>query len=304
MFLSINAPRHFQLRSKGCSHLQNAWQPHYHAAQSVLTSRCSLIGQQIWDKILIALVILGICFKIQILNIGKWSMYTHISGWHIFHFGTIGSLNVTGWLLWGRSCSGWRWRWFRRRCPNPFVPPRCLQTLRCAIVARQSAIRQIVMNHSQVSSQCSLHHYMPIRLASPHYLFSDFGAWLLDEVWRFLNCGAQKPSFDHFGHIQCNAHVRLFYLYPASLPCHSSRHVKTLQEISCWFRIWDSDITSTIYSSVASSKLFISILFTLGDAYHEIWVRTPQSWQHHDVLLCGLWRQMPSSTMKDSHYGQ
>jgi hypothetical protein len=30
-------------------------------------------------------------------------------------------------------------------------------------------------------------------------------------------------------------HVRLFQLYPTSLPCHSRRHVEYLQGISCCF---------------------------------------------------------------------
>jgi len=90
---------------------------------------------------------------------------------------------------------------------------------------------------------------MPRKLNSSLLLFSDFGA-------RFLNCGARKPTFRHFRHIQGQAHVRLFQLYPTSLPRHSRRHVENLQEISCFFQNEALAITSTIYDSVASSRVF------------------------------------------------
>jgi len=64
-------------------------------------------------------------------------------------------------------------------------------------------------------------------------LFLDFGARFLDQILHFLYCGTHKPFFGHFGHIQCQAYVGLFQLYTTSLPCHSSRHVENLQEISC-----------------------------------------------------------------------
>jgi len=39
------------------------------------------------------------------------------------------------------------------------------------------------------------------------------------------------------------------------LPCHCSRQVEYLQEISCCFKQWDATITWTIYASVAFSKV-------------------------------------------------
>jgi hypothetical protein len=39
------------------------------------------------------------------------------------------------------------------------------------------------------------------------------------------------------------------------LPCHSCRHVENLQDISCCFQQWNSAVTSTIYASVASSRV-------------------------------------------------
>jgi len=50
-----------------------------------------------------------------------------------------------------------------------------------------------------------------------------------------LNCRARKAFFGHFGHIQRQAHVVLFQLYPTSLPCHSCRHVENLQDIRWCF---------------------------------------------------------------------
>jgi hypothetical protein len=42
------------------------------------------------------------------------------------------------------------------------------------------------------------------------------------------------------------------------MPCHCSRHVEYLQEISYRFTQWDAAITSTIYTSVASIKVIKS----------------------------------------------
>jgi len=44
-----------------------------------------------------------------------------------------------------------------------------------------------------------------------------------------------KPLYGLFGHIQGEAHVGLFQLYPTSLPCHCSRYIENLQAISCCF---------------------------------------------------------------------
>ena len=65
----------------------------------------------------------------------------------------------------------------------------------------------------------------------------------------------RKPCFGHCGYIQRRAHVGLFYLYLTSLACLCRRQVETVQGISCYFYIWDSTTTATIYTSVPSSKL-------------------------------------------------
>ena len=93
----------------------------------------------------------------------------------------------------------------------------------------------VLTKHCRVSLYCSLHLFMPRKLNTPLLLFFDLGAWCLNEIFRFLYCGARKAFCGHFGHIQRQAHVRLFELYPTSLPCHSYRHVENLQDISCCF---------------------------------------------------------------------
>jgi hypothetical protein len=65
-------------------------------------------------------------------------------------------------------------------------------------------------------------------------------------VLGFLHCSAWTPSFGNICHINGQAHVGLFQLFPTSWPCHRSRDVPNLPEISCWLWQWDSDITSTI----------------------------------------------------------
>ena len=77
--------------------------------------------------------------------------------------------------------------------------------------------------------------FVPRKLNTPLLFFSDLGTWFLYEIFHFLNCGARKAFFGHFGHIQRQAHVGLFQLYPTSLPCHCCRQVENLQDISWCF---------------------------------------------------------------------
>jgi len=94
----------------------------------------------------------------------------------------------------------------------------------------------------------------------PLLLFSDIGPRLLDQVMSVLYCGAWNPSFAYSGHIQGQAHVRLFKLDLTSLPCHSSIHVDNLQEISCCLWQWELATTTTIYALVASSTVIKACL--------------------------------------------
>jgi hypothetical protein len=96
---------------------------------------------------------------------------------------------------------------------------------------------------------------MPWRLNTPLLHFLNLGARILDQILRFLNGGAWKPSYCDCGHIEGLAHVGLFQVYTTSFPCHHSRHFEYIQEICCCFKQWDEAITSTIYASIASSKV-------------------------------------------------
>ena len=163
-----------------------------------------------------------------------------ISGGQLDDFRRLSSGAVTG--LGGRR-AGWRWSrlWSphsasgRGRCTCSFASPACLRILCGAILARKAAGLLVMTKHCRVSLYCSLHLFMPRKLNTPLLLFSDLGAWFLNEIFRFLYCGARKAFFGHFGHIQRQAHVGLFQLYPTSLPCHSCRHVENLQDISRCF---------------------------------------------------------------------
>jgi len=170
-------------------------------------------------------------------------MLIRISGRQIDDFRRLSPGSVTGWGGWGGWCAGRRWSRLRSphsasggwRCTCSFVSLAC-QWIRCgAILAWKAAGQLVVTKHCWVSLYRSLHLVMPRKLNTPLLLFSDLGEWSLNEIFHFLDCGARKAFFGHFGHIQRQAHVGLFQLYPTSLPCHSCRHVENLQAISCCF---------------------------------------------------------------------
>ena len=182
---SINAYRHCQVRSLGCCHLQNGCQLHCHAADSVLTSACSFISQQIWIEIFITHAILGICIKIDKLSNGESRMDTYIAGWHTCDFGYVSCLIVTRWNKW---CFGRMWRRFRCRlsdllwwrCTRASASPACVGILCCAILVRKAAVCLIFRQHSWVSFHRSLHISLPGKLNSPLLLFSDFSPRIQD----------------------------------------------------------------------------------------------------------------------------
>jgi len=160
-------------------------------------------------------------------------------------------------------------------------------------VARKAAVWLIFPNHCRVSVYLSLHLVMPGKHNNPLLLFSNCGMWFLDLLSRCLNCGARKPIFSHFGHVQGKRHVGLFKLYPISLSCHSSWHVENLQHISCCFESENQLLPQpymTLQPPLRSSKSVWSIP---GDIYHQIGLRKSQNSQHHDVQFRGLCEQMP-----------
>jgi len=167
-------------------------------------------------------------------------MLIGISDWQMDDLGRLSSRSVTGWGGW-RAGQMWCRLWsllsasVGGRCTCSFASLACLQILCGAILAREAARRLVLTKHCQVSLYCNVPLLMPKKLNTPLLLFSDLGAWFPNEIFHFLYCGAQKAFFGHFGHIQHQAHVRLFQLYTTSLPCHSCRHGENLQDIGCCF---------------------------------------------------------------------
>jgi len=186
-------------------------------------------------------------------------MYIHTIQWHTFDFINFISVSITWWRRW-HSRWGWpfgrRCRWFWWRCSWAFAPLACLRYLGCTILAWKGAGCVIFINHCPVSFDHSLHLPVPRKLNSSLLLFSDFGARSLNQLLCFLYCGMRKSSFGHLLHIQGEAHVRLFQVYPTYLPRHRSRHVENLREIGCCFQMEELAITSTIYDSIDSPRGF------------------------------------------------
>jgi len=187
-------------------------------------------------------------------------VWIDISGWQIVQLGRLGSIIVTGCRKW---LSEHRLRWFWCRLSvlagwswtHSFAHSSCRRILCGAMLPRKTSVHSILTTHSWVSLYCSLDLFMTRKLNSPLLLFSDFSVTCLDKVLSFLYCCTQKPSFGHFGHIWCQVQVGLFKLDPTSLPCHSSRHVENLQEISCYLQQWDLATICFINASVATSTL-------------------------------------------------
>jgi len=163
-----------------------------------------------------------------------------ISGRQIDKFRRSSSGIFTRWGEW-RAVRRWSQLWSahsasdRGRCTCSFASPACQRILCGAILVRKAARRFVMTKHCRVSLFRSLHLFMPRKFNTPLLLFSDLGAWFLDDIFRFLHCGAWKAFFGHLGYIQRQAHVRLFQLYLTSFPCHSYRHVENLQDMSWCF---------------------------------------------------------------------
>jgi len=187
-------------------------------------------------------------------------MWIYTSSQHIDNLGTLSSGIVTSWSGWH---SGQRWLglWSQLaallvwRCTCSFASLAYLLIYWSAILARKTSGCGALTNHSQVSLYRNLCRFMPRKLIPPLLLCSNIRMRFIKQVLHFRQRGAWKPFVGCCGHIQGQARVGLFQLYPTSLPCHSSRHVEYLPEISCCFQFWHSAIISTKYASVAFSKV-------------------------------------------------
>jgi len=161
------------------------------------------------------LVILGICIEIEKLSGGKRSVSIQIFSCEIVDWGPFSFLIVTRWRRW-RPEPRWCQIWYKllvsawRRCTHSFASSVCLQILSGASLSSKASVRLVLKKHSRVSMYCSPQLLMPRKLNYLLRLFLDFGATNLDQVLSLPYCGAQKPSYGHFGHMQCQVPVRLF----------------------------------------------------------------------------------------------
>jgi len=186
------------------------------------------------------LALLGWCIQIEKFRIGKRCMWICISGRQNDDLGTLCTEIVNSWGGWS---AGQRWRQLlsrlsasvQWRCTCAFASPSCLQIHCWAMLVGKAFGHVVLTMQSRVSFYRSIHLVMPRKHNTPLLSISNFGARLFDQIFRFLHCGAREPFFGHSGHIQGQAPLRLFQLYPTSLRCHSSRHVENLQHITCCF---------------------------------------------------------------------
>jgi len=261
--------------------------------------------------ICIVLAILGSYIKSNKFSMGRRSMWVRISGRQIDTVGTLSSGKVTGGRGW---CSGWSWcsgQWWRRiwckiwcrlsvsvgwRCTYPLMPPASLYILCAAMMTRKAYVRLVLTKHCGVSFCHGFHHFMPSKLNIPVYLLFDFSAWILHQILRFLFCGPQNVAFHHVGHNQGEAHVGLFQLYTTCLPCHSSRHVENLPQISCCFLNCDSASTSPIYTSVVSSQVITDWLVHSREC---LWRNSSAQMPELTTSWCSILRTVPIDSIVD-----
>jgi len=286
--------------------LQNGCQLHYHTADSVLSSGCSFISQQIWIKIFIMLGIIGICIKIENLSAGKRTMYIQISGWHTIDFGCLSTLIVSGWHRWR---SGLMWHQFRCQlseslwwmCTRASVPPVCMGILCGAIVAREADIRSIFPKQAGCLS-----------IAAYTCLFPA-----ISTPCCFSSQNSTRDSFIRY----CVSTLAVRNIAPLALLAI----FKAWCMSDCYSCTWPpcvvivADMLKTYNKLVAASRYQIQLLplpytlpyhplrllqpvsSTLGDAFHSILPQESQNWNYHDVRFGGLCRLMAWSTMDLSH---
>jgi len=204
MCFSFNAHHNLQVRSIGCSDVQNGCQLHYHTADSVLTSGCSNISQYICIKICVVQAILGRCVKSKTFSTAKRCMWKRITGRLIDDLGSLSSGIVTSWGLGPfrsrmRQLGSWLSGLVSWRCTSSFASPACLRIVCSAIFTRIASSCVFLTKYSQVSFYCCHHLVLPRKLNTLLLLFSDLRARLLDQILHFLYCGVPIPSFVHFG---------------------------------------------------------------------------------------------------------
>jgi len=192
------------------------------------------------------------CIKIETWCTRKRNRQIVISMLQIVYLGTL----------------SWRWswhsmqksKWFRCRqsvligqtSTCTVAPPVWLVILGSDLLARKESVHVVLMKHSWVSFHRSLQPLITSKFNTPVLHFSKFGVRFIGQALCNVYCSAQKPSCGYCGYLQGQVHIRMFQLDPTSLPCHCSRHVENLKQISCCIKQWDAATTSTTYTPVAS----------------------------------------------------
>jgi len=135
---------------------------------------------------------------IEKCRIGKSCIRICICGGQVDDLSRLNSGSVTSWGGWragqwssrrlSRLCASVRWR-----CTCAFAAPACLLILCGAILARKAARQLVLTKHCRVSFNRSLHHFVPRKLNTPLLLFSDLGAWFLNEVFVSSIAPCEKP---------------------------------------------------------------------------------------------------------------
>jgi len=172
----VNSCERCHVHSNGWCRLYDGWQLLWHVAHSELSSEWPFISQQIWIQTLIAHEILGIWIMFEKPSAAKQSVYIHISRWHTYSFGILGSLTV---VRLHRGRSGPRWRRSRWWCTWAYATAASVWILSCVSVARKAAILSCFMNLCRVTFHCSLHLVMPGRHNSPRHFIFYIGVRLL-----------------------------------------------------------------------------------------------------------------------------
>jgi len=97
----------------------------------------------------------------------------------------------------------WRCTWF-------FGSLTCLCMLWSTNLAWKTSRCVVLMKHYWLLLYRNVILFIPIQLNTRLHLFSDLGAWFLNEVFRCFCGGMQRAFFGQLGHIQREAHLGLF----------------------------------------------------------------------------------------------
>jgi len=195
---------------------------------------------------------------IEKLSVWKWRMNIHTPGWHTFDFITFYpslSPSGTGGIPGGGGLPGGGAASSGGGEPVPLRLQRVSRFFAVPLWHRRQPGVWFLLTIARCLSIAAFT-YLCQGNSTPRF----FSTRTLERGFLISCCDSsiatrENPSFGHFGHIQGKAHVGLFQLYPTSLPRPSCTHAENRQEIRCRFQNQDLAISSTIYDSVAFSRV-------------------------------------------------